>query len=332
MLISIVVPIYNSQEYLSECIESIRNQSYQNIEIVLIDDGSTDSSPQICDSAKEKDSRIVVVHQKNSGSVATRLAGCRFATGDYITFVDSDDFIGPNRIKAFADTMVLYPNVDCVCAEISFFPDTKKKSTSLFPYGYYNEQDVHDIVANSISRPPFFSFGLSPSLVTKCIKSEFLKGSFVPNDITLGDDLAQLSTALVKVKSLSIINNDEYFYRCNPNSITHAYDPLLSKRIFSLLDFLTKTFTDAGFDMTSQLNDYAYFLTKNIVWNQLIYKDGKYFSKRRDLKKALEDFNLKRLRHKIHFVEFKDKVFFFLLKRKFYFLLYVLLGSRKRFW
>ena len=92
-LISIIVPVYNVEKYLKKCIDSILNQTYSNIEILLIDDGSTDNSGIICDNFKKRDSRIKVVHKKNSGVSSTRNYGLDLATGKYISFVDSDDFV-----------------------------------------------------------------------------------------------------------------------------------------------------------------------------------------------------------------------------------------------
>lgn len=91
--ISIIVPVYQAEKYISKCIESIVNQTYKNLEIILIDDGSTDRSGEICDEYGKKDNRIVVVHNKNKGVSVARNCGLDIATGDYITFVDSDDYI-----------------------------------------------------------------------------------------------------------------------------------------------------------------------------------------------------------------------------------------------
>lgn len=92
-LISVIVPIYKVQDYLDECIESIINQTYSNIEVILVDDGSPDRCPQMCDEWAKRDSRIRVVHKKNGGLSSARNAGLDVANGEYISFVDSDDFI-----------------------------------------------------------------------------------------------------------------------------------------------------------------------------------------------------------------------------------------------
>ena len=92
-LISVIVPIYNVEKYLARCVDSIVNQTYKNLEIILVDDGSPDSCPDICDVWKEKDDRIKVIHKKNGGLSDARNAGLDIAQGEYVAFVDSDDFI-----------------------------------------------------------------------------------------------------------------------------------------------------------------------------------------------------------------------------------------------
>lgn len=91
--ISVIVPIYNVEKFLKKCIDSIINQTYKNIEIILVDDGSTDGSGKICDDAKEKHKNVVVIHKKNGGLSSARNAGIDASTGDYLSFIDSDDFI-----------------------------------------------------------------------------------------------------------------------------------------------------------------------------------------------------------------------------------------------
>ena len=98
-LISIIVPVYNVEEYLPKCLDSIINQSYTNLQIILIDDGSTDASGNICDGYAEKDSRIVVVHQENKGLSAARNTGIKLIAGNYVMFVDSDDYVHPDFCK-----------------------------------------------------------------------------------------------------------------------------------------------------------------------------------------------------------------------------------------
>ena len=98
-LISIVVPIYNTEKYLKRCIESILNQTYQNLEVILVNDGSLDKSGQICNEYAKRDKRIKVIHKENTGSAESRNIGIKYATGKLIGFVDSDDYIDKNMYE-----------------------------------------------------------------------------------------------------------------------------------------------------------------------------------------------------------------------------------------
>ena len=114
-LISVIVPVYNVKEYLVECVDSIIRQSYKNLEIILIDDGSTDGSSELCDVLGKKDQRIVVVHKINGGLSDARNAGMKIAKGMFWTFVDSDDTIEKDMIE------ILYQNAKKYNADISMF-------------------------------------------------------------------------------------------------------------------------------------------------------------------------------------------------------------------
>ena len=111
--ISVIVPVYNVEKYLNKCVDSIINQTFKDIEIILVDDGSTDSSPKICDDYTKVDSRIKVVHQKNSGLSAARNTGIRQSSGKYLAFIDSDDYIS----KDFCE--ILYNSITREKADVS---------------------------------------------------------------------------------------------------------------------------------------------------------------------------------------------------------------------
>lgn len=115
-LVSVVVPIYNSEVYLSKCVNSILNQTYQNLEVVLVDDGSVDNSGEICDTFAKIDNRVIVIHKKNGGVSSARNEGIQQAHGKYVTFVDSDDYIGNNLVQKMIENVK--ENVDMVIASI----------------------------------------------------------------------------------------------------------------------------------------------------------------------------------------------------------------------
>lgn len=105
-LISVIVPVYNVEAYLPKCLETICHQTYRNLEIILVDDGSTDSSGRICDEFAKKDQRTVVIHQLNQRQWAARNAGLRVATGEYIMFVDGDDYIHLDAVRVMYEAII----------------------------------------------------------------------------------------------------------------------------------------------------------------------------------------------------------------------------------
>lgn len=105
MLISVIVPVYNAEKYLKTCADSILSQSHKELELILVDDGSSDKSPQICDNIASKDDRVKVCHQKNSGVSGARNKGMELATGEYIAFVDNDDILPPNSLETFLNVL-----------------------------------------------------------------------------------------------------------------------------------------------------------------------------------------------------------------------------------
>lgn len=123
-LISVIVPVYNVEKYLDECVESIINQTYKNLEIILVDDGSPDHCPDMCEKWAEKDSRIKVVHKKNGGLSSARNAGLDVAQGDYIGFIDSDDFIDNDMFEMLLNNALEYSAEVSRCS-YRFFEDGK---------------------------------------------------------------------------------------------------------------------------------------------------------------------------------------------------------------
>jgi len=128
--ISIVITVYNLENYIKECVDSAIRQSYPPFEILLIDDGSTDNSPQICDEYSKQNPNIRVIHKKNAGVSSARNTGIQNAIGDYIFFIDGDDYIADNTLQSFVDILDKNPQVDLIQGRMSFFIDGSSDSTA----------------------------------------------------------------------------------------------------------------------------------------------------------------------------------------------------------
>lgn len=140
-LISVIVPVYNVEQYLDACIQSILNQSYSFFEMILVDDGSTDRSGALCDEWQMKDSRIRVFHQENGGLSAARNTGIRYAGGEYICFVDSDDWIASDYLKIlYENLLAFHADVSC-CRYISFVEGDEEEKRRLKSYETHKEKN-----------------------------------------------------------------------------------------------------------------------------------------------------------------------------------------------
>ena len=136
-LISVIIPIYQIDRYVGSCIESVMNQTYKNLEIILVDDGSEDRGAELCDLYAKKDSRIKVIHKKNGGLVSARKAGVKIATGEYVGYVDGDDWVDEKFYEIMVKSAIQY-NSDLVVAGFSrdLFSTSTKISNEI-PAGDY---------------------------------------------------------------------------------------------------------------------------------------------------------------------------------------------------
>lgn len=212
-LISIIVPVYNAEHFLDYCISSIMKQTYQNFELILIDDGSKDSSPAICDEWYKKDSRIKVVHQYNSGVAAARNKGLELAKGDYICFIDNDDFVTENHLETFIIAMEK-TDADIVMCDIA----SARLGEPDRPLDKVLQLDVKECL-NWLSNPISKEYVIMVVLWNKMYKRElfqehrFEKGKY-------HEDEFMINNMLKTVKKVTFVPLKNYVYRTNEAGIT----------------------------------------------------------------------------------------------------------------
>ena len=160
-MISIIVPVYNIEKYLPRCLDSLIGQSFLDIEIIIVDDGSTDGCYYICEEYGRKDPRIVVIHKTNGGLVSARKVGMKAARGEYIAYVDGDDWIEPQMYEQMYQKMI-EENVDIVmCGRFEDVADTSKKVFHGVKEGRYKKQELQKLVyPKMISGDTFFEWGI----------------------------------------------------------------------------------------------------------------------------------------------------------------------------
>jgi len=210
-LISIIVPVYNAEEYLGQCLDSILAQTYTHLEIILINDGSTDNSKQICDIYALKDKRIKVIHQPNKGVAYARNAGLALARGEYIGFVDSDDFIG-NDMYRYLLKLILQDNADIAMCNLY-------KQTS---GGWQKDSQIHAYY-NIIKPTQIFSLSSWAYLVVKLFKHSILKPIHFDVNASYNEDGLFIFHSLQRAKSIAIGQEAFYYYRYNTNSATNNF-------------------------------------------------------------------------------------------------------------
>lgn len=210
-MISIIVPIYNCEKYLDKCIKSIRNQTYQNLEIILINDGSTDLSEQICLNHKKEDKRIKYIYKTNSGASNTRNLGLDTATGEYVMFVDADDYIDNDYIEIMKSSL----DKNGVNVVVSGFTTVDEKGTIIRRHFFDTPKDVleFDDYIDVFINSPFFT------CVKMLMKKEIIEKKFV-TDLKYGEDMLFAYNILSKNK-LHYTKNCGYYYVQNLNSTTH---------------------------------------------------------------------------------------------------------------
>ncbi len=225
-LISIIVPIYNVEKYLSRCIDSVVNQTYKNLEIILVDDGSRDGSSHICESYKEKDPRIKVIHQENSGLGFARNAGLDNASGSYVTFIDGDDYIGLTHIEKMHELIVATRTDTCigghtkkyknfmkihknVCSGKIFYHDVKNQ---ILPRMCGADNKGNDYIEMSVCMVLFSN---------EIIRSNHLRfvseREFISEDLVFGFSYYPLS------KGVCCSDISDYYYCDNEGSLTTKY-------------------------------------------------------------------------------------------------------------
>lgn len=261
-LISVIVPIYMIERYVGLCIESIISQTYNNLEIILVDDGSIDRCPAICDLYAKKDNRIKVIHKTNGGLVSARKAGLRQATGSYISYVDGDDWIEPGFIEALYTTAVT-TGADTVCAGQTrdLFRQSAFFSNSL-PPGLYEKEKLQLLWKNMISYGNFYRPGITTYVWNKLFRKEVLLSPQLNVDdrITIGEDAAVTYPALLNSKKVAVIENVAYHYRQREDSMLKQSADYVdeAQKLKYLCDFMMQwaDTTPADLEIKNQVTDY----------------------------------------------------------------------------
>lgn len=213
-MISVIIPVYNAEKYIKKCVESVMKQTYYDIEIILVNDGSTDGSENICKEMLQKDKRIRIFHQENLGVSVARNRGIEESQGEYLIFADSDDYLKENMIE------VLYRNIQMqnadyvICDYITVRENQFIESEKIVPYKNYNGAEIKEVIANMIGGGKLFS-----SVWRGLYKTDVIKDNCIQfKEMKFAEDMIFNLEYLFNCNRVSVIKDKLYYYVENSTS------------------------------------------------------------------------------------------------------------------
>lgn len=277
--LSVVVPVYNAENYLSRCVNSLLNQTYPLLEIILVDDGSTDSSKEKCDLYAMQDSRVKVIHKTNGGQMSARKAGVRIATGDYISYLDSDDWVESNAYERLIIKLGMYkPDVLSYGLTKDYESGLKVKRPGEIPLGMYSSDQFWEKMNNAIDNSYFYCQGIVVNVFTKIIKSELLKEWQEKIDDTLryGEDNVLVYWAITHAKTIYVEPSCFYHYCVRKNSTCWEKNNNY-KLCLKAIQAMKYAYSDSGskYKMQRHLIDTAFYLLSIFCLKQCFEKDDR---------------------------------------------------------
>ncbi len=273
MFLSVIVPVYKTENYLPCCIESILSQSCSDLELILVDDGSPDGCPAICDSFAEKDPRVRVIHQDNSGVVRARNRGLDAASGDYVCFVDSDDAAAPQFaevLQSMAREAPQPPDV-LLYGFKTLFKDREELSVPHAAAGFYDRKairsDIHPYYISDRRNGKWWEPGIPVYLFCKAFRRDFLlEHRFTDESVAISEDAAQNFESIFSAGSLCVTHEALYLYdRTNPDSVTRRYRADLPDMFSGLFRYLKQTVGGRYPEIDRQLKEYFAYRILRVI-------------------------------------------------------------------
>lgn len=254
---SVVIPAYNSQDFLEKGVNSVLNQTCDDLELVLVDDGSKDKTLELCNKFAKKDKRVKVIHQRNGGHTSARNTGLVNSTGKYVVFLDSDDWLDTDALEIFKkDIEKNNPDIIIfsVCQSVN---DDNSALSNLVTDGFYKLKEDKRITENLIMSPSG-DYTFPKSLSGKVFKREKVINYQlnIPKDVLVGEDGACFVFAVLSSETVSVILNK--YYRCSvrEDSVSRSCDKLAFSRYISLIDFYKDNLDLSNEQLLGQLQRY----------------------------------------------------------------------------
>ena len=267
-MISVIVPVYKTEQYLRRCVDSILNQTYPDFELLLVDDGSTDGCPQICDEYAASDSRVRVIHKTNGGLISARNEGILAARGDYVCILDGDDWALENMLQFIHDTVSRLPELpDMVLfAAHNVYVDHMDDTLNNVPEGYYNRKRLEEEIFPYLIMDT--RTGLHPGRIQahtwdKAFRRELLAAHYTREErIRVFTDVPMTYECMLHCRNMYICNEPLYMYnKTNEDSIrARSRENLLTKSFYYLVSYMREHMSGLAPSVDRQLNEYAAML------------------------------------------------------------------------
>ncbi len=326
--ISVIVPVYGVEKVLGRCVDSLLAQTYENLEILLVDDGSPDGCPALCEEYAEKDARVKAVHKENGGLTSAWKEGVRHASGELLGFVDSDDWVEPDmyeRLKSALDK----GQADIAMAGLVFdYEDPSyppRKETNRMDREVYDRQGLESLYPVLLNDGSFIGRTIQPSRVTKLFKKQLVVQNLDlwEERVTVGEDLQMVFAAVLDAQRVcSVPDYYPYHYWYNGYSMTGGHDPDYLSKIL-LLKHRLEAISDAKgvYDFRPQIrNDFlslAVMAVKNEIWRN--HTDS-FRQVLKNVKKMCEDPSVREAlgHHTMDRIGLSVKCYIFMMKHGWY--------------
>ena len=271
-LVSIIIPVYNVEQYLDQCMETVLGQTYFNLDIILVDDGSKDKSSKMCDEYAAQDKRVQILHKENGGLISAWMAGVNNAFGEYLVFVDSDDWIEKNMVEELVQ-YATGSSAEIICSNYIIEKTEKQQSIKIKQFmkpGIYErddlERELFPVILGMEERR------IHCSRCMKLISKELIQKNmqYVNAEVTMGEDLNIMFPAMIDAKRIVILEEGFFYhYRFVDASMVHKYNPKLHEKIRILGNALQKSIDKKINDLIEK-NMYLEGLKKEYIFLMFI--------------------------------------------------------------
>lgn len=261
--LSVIIPIYNVEEYLERCLESVISQNFKNMEIICVNDGSTDNCQDIVNQFAQIDKRIVSIQKQNGGLVSARKAGLKVSRGKYIIHIDSDDWIEPGM---FCSMMECIEKTDCdvVCTGlIRDYGNNLVYENIHFDEGLYEGELLKDTLQSNLVDERFMKYNLEPHVFTKMCRASLMKEKYnsIPNETNLAEDVVSMYPLLLAAKKVYVLNKYFYHYCSRGTSIMNSIKKEEMSRLKITFNYLKEEFGQYEHSVHNIMRQYRYLKT-----------------------------------------------------------------------